>query len=80
MHMYVRSYACVHSYMLRDPRLVQVLADHFGDWGPVVAVRLASAVDTLKRKAWIEFATEAAAQAAQGYGDHVRPHQNQSTD
>ncbi|KAK9811989.1 hypothetical protein WJX73_006687 [Symbiochloris irregularis] len=47
----------------------QVLALHFEQFGPILAVRLASAVDTLKRKAWIEFADEAAAQSAQQCGD-----------
>lgn len=54
--------------------LLQVLAQHFEQFGPILAVRLASAVDTLKRKAWIEFADEAAAQSAQSCGDQVGQH------
>ena len=52
---------------------LQELANYFGQHGSIIAVRLASAVDTLKRKAWIEFSTEDAAQSAQSCSDVVSP-------
>ena len=70
----VAAYVHINRYVLIALMLVQhaqVLADHFRQLGPIVAIRLASNPDSSNRKAWIEFAHDAAALAAQNFGKLV---------